>query len=654
MVDNETQPQVPSKATPSRRRRSVHSSPQVKTISQVPPPPELPSTAGNWFRIDLHIHTPASADYQQPDVSYLDILHKAEERELDIIAFTDHNSVRGYADLWREIEDLELLESLGRLTVAERDRLAEYRRLLSDILLLPGFEFTATFGFHILAIFPERTTVRMMEHVLLTLGVPENKLGSGEVGATTDVLRAYRVLSDSGALVIGAHVNSTHGIAMLGLNFGGQTKIAYTQDPHLHALEVTDLHLGMGPRSTARFFNGTKAEYPRRMHCIQGSDAHRLDRDLSREAVYGVGERPTEVLLPERSFQALRELFLETDFSRTRPFFPITSPSDEVRIGRLHGNSATQSFHEHLSNKRSGSRAILVDVAAFANSSGGSIFIGASTHQRRPLAGVSAPAVSAESLRQQILTEITPPLEVTIDVIDSGGKSILAVRVPEGSGKPYAVAPGNIYIRRDGLSEIASRDEIVQMVRASGTTAPAARSRPSSAQVAKLSRETPAGSPDDKEASTIESVQSPPQDVPQEHADLKDAYEITPGSGVEIVSVDVDGDTPRMTIRDLRHRRLITRVNPDETRGIWREAIEEWRHHPPEMGDFRWRGKFGVLKERNSNEENGRLTLAWRSDGSIRVFYAVSEDGLKGPWKSLVSPSKRTAKRPIAVDTQSN
>ena len=113
----------------------------------------------------------------------------------------------------------------------------------------------------------------------MVLGVPEDRFGSGEVGATTDVLRAYEILDDHGALVIGAHVNSTHGIAMQGLRFGGQTKIAYTQDPHLHALEVTDLLPATNRRSTARFFSGTKSEYPRRMHCIQGSDAHRLEQD---------------------------------------------------------------------------------------------------------------------------------------------------------------------------------------------------------------------------------------------------------------------------------------------------------------------------------------------------------------------------------------
>ena len=62
-----------------------------------------------------------------------------------------------------------------------------------------------------------------------------------------------------------------------GLDFGGQTRIAYTQDPNLHVLEVTDLEK-RGRYTTRRFFDGSKPEYPRSMRCIQGSDAHRLER----------------------------------------------------------------------------------------------------------------------------------------------------------------------------------------------------------------------------------------------------------------------------------------------------------------------------------------------------------------------------------------
>ena len=48
-----------------------------------------------WRTMDLHIHTPASSDFQQPEIKYLDILQRAENRGLDIIALTDHNSGAG-------------------------------------------------------------------------------------------------------------------------------------------------------------------------------------------------------------------------------------------------------------------------------------------------------------------------------------------------------------------------------------------------------------------------------------------------------------------------------------------------------------------------------------------------------------------------------
>ncbi len=113
-------------------------------------------------------------------------------------------------------------------------------------------------------------------------------------------------------------------------SFGGQTRIAYTQDSHLHALEVTDLDQ-KGTRTTAAFFNGTKPEYPRRMHCIQGlMFSHRLTTDPVRKKNLGIGDRSTEVFLHDLSFESLLELFNSNDFSRTRPqtFFGAVSDFD--------------------------------------------------------------------------------------------------------------------------------------------------------------------------------------------------------------------------------------------------------------------------------------------------------------------------------------
>lgn len=186
-----------------------------------------------WLRVDLHLHTPASSDYEQSGVTYLDILKKAEEKEIDIQAITDHNTIAGYRAMKEEIQKLELLESLERLQDNEKKRLTEYRRLLVKILVLPGIEFTATFGFHVLGIFPPETSVREIEHLLLQLRVPADKLDEGatEIGATCDVLTAYQMINEAGGLVVAPHANTSHGVAMRGIGFGGQTKIAWTQIP---------------------------------------------------------------------------------------------------------------------------------------------------------------------------------------------------------------------------------------------------------------------------------------------------------------------------------------------------------------------------------------------------------------------------------------
>ncbi len=306
------------------------------------------------------------------------------ERDLDIVAITDHNTVAGVGAVRHEIEWLTRLESEKRLTDEERKRLAEWRELSERVLVLPGFEFTATLGFHILGIFPPDTPVRQLEHILLSLNVPVEKLdaGSTETGAATDVLTAYRLIHEAGGLAIAAHANATHGVAMRNFAFGGQTKIAYTQDPNLDALEVTDLDKRY--RSTARFFNGSKSEYPRRMHCIQGSDAHRLVINEKNPKRLGIGERATEVLMDEASFDALAAVLRSKQFDRTRPARSADKPFDPVAAAREEGPSLVQSLHESASQRGGRLTTILSDTCAFANTAGGTVYVGVGNAKARP------------------------------------------------------------------------------------------------------------------------------------------------------------------------------------------------------------------------------------------------------------------------------
>ncbi|MDT8305740.1 MAG: putative DNA binding domain-containing protein, partial [Anaerolineae bacterium] len=398
--------------------------------------------------MDLHLHTPGSVDYQDPHISYLDILRQAELRGLDIIAFTDHNSVAGYATMQKTVEQLSLLEELERIEPDEKRRLDEYRRLFSKILVLPGFEFTATFGFHILGIFPPDTSVRFLEHLLLSLEVPVEQLtqGSATVGATADVLTAYRTIREAGGLVIAAHANSGNGVVMRGFDFGGQTRIAYTQDLNLHALEVTDLEK-RGRYTTRRFFDGSKPEYPRPMRCIQGSDAHRLVRDPNNPKVLGVGDRITEILLEDVSFEAIKEVFESNDFSLTRPYRGQAKPFDFVQAARDEGETIVQSFHAKMVERGGYFNRILEDICAMANTNGGTIYLGVSANPREEPIGIRNPRQAIEQIENAVSRRFSPEPNVDLDQLSTQGKNIVRITVHPGEEIPYALDDSRFYVR---------------------------------------------------------------------------------------------------------------------------------------------------------------------------------------------------------------
>ena len=566
-----------------------------------------------WRAMDLHLHTPASSDFQQPEASYLDILQRAEARGLDIISFTDHNSVAGYRRLREEIEQLELLARLGRSLPEEQTRLREYHRLVEKILLLPGFEFTATFGFHIMAIFPPETPLRELEHLLLDLNIPADQLdlGSATVGATTDVLTAYRIIDEAGGLVIAAHANSSNGIAMRGFPIGGQTKIAYTQDPHLHALEVTDLEQ-RSSRTTAAFFNGTKPEYPRRMHCIQGSDSHRLTADPQRKKNPGIGDRVTEVLLPEVSFAALKELFLSNDFARTRPRHHKEEPAyDFIRTAREEGANIIQDFHENMTVRGGKLYAVIADVCAFANTNGGTLYIGLNEDPKKPATGVSSPEQAVTQLDKEINARISPQLQFTTDVHETGGKKILRVLIPRGEDPPYAVDDNKIYVRDEAETSLAVRDEIVGLVRRGHRD---------------LHPPTPQPEP----------VREQPRPVQPEPAE-EPAADNPPRTGVEIVRVEERDGVPYYTMRDLRNGNEVKNVTRASARRLWHYAITQHSQLPPDLNHARvqWSGDLGLL----GSQRQGKLVrydLIQRTSKGFRVYFGVTDDGIHGRWKALV------------------
>ncbi|OGO17063.1 MAG: hypothetical protein A2Z14_09160 [Chloroflexi bacterium RBG_16_48_8] len=562
--------------------------------------------SNHWRVTDLHVHTPASSDYQEPEVSFLDILRCSNERGLEIIAITDHNTVAGYRSMQEEMNQLEMLERLERITREERDQLEEYRLLLNKLLVLPGFEFTATFGFHVMGIFPPEMPVREIEYLLLQLNIPPDQLddGSSTVGSTADVLAAYRIIDEAGGLVIAAHANSTNGVAMRGFRFGGQTKIAYTQDLHLHALEVTDLNQ-KGRRTTKSFFSGTKPEYPRRMHCIQGSDTHRLFTDPKNKKNLGIGDRTTEVLLEEVSFKALKALFLSNDFARTRPKWGASKEVfDFIQQAREDGPSIVQDFHESMTVQGGRLYAIIGNVCSFANTNGGTLFIGVSSDPKKPVEGISNPPIAVKQLKGEISTRISPPLTCQIDVHTTQGKRIIRVLVPQGEDPPYAVDDNKIYVRDEADTGLAVRDEIVQLVR---------RGLHDAGVVS-------------KEISPLEAS------VEEERMGV-----LPPRTGVEIVTDEERGGNRYFSMKDLRNGNVVKNVTKSSARRLWHYAISQYTQLPENLENAKisWEGDLGILQERKQGNSTS-FDLAQKTQEGIKIYFGVTEDGIHGDWRRLL------------------
>lgn len=610
--------------------------------------------------MDLHLHTPASADWQEPGVTYLEWLQKAESRGLDIVAITDHNTVEGIAKLRAEIERLAWLEANDRLRPQERRELDEYRRIGDKLLVLPGFEFTAMFGFHILGIFPPETSLRKLELLLLRLNVPDSRLteGSTEVGASTDVLAAYRLINEAGGMVIAAHANSTHGVALQGLSFGGQTKIAFTQDPNLHALEVTDLE-SVSRRATARFFDGSKPEYPRRMHCIQGSDAHRLNRDPKDKNRLGVGERVTEVLLPDISFEALKAVLEADDFARTRPYrLPAEVPFDHIEAAREQGNTIIQAFHESLSREGGRLHKVLCDVVAFANTNGGTVYVGASATRKTPPKGVENADQTAVLLRREIERNVNPPLDVRVDSVQSLGVPMLRAMVPSGPDKPYALNQTRIYVRQEGETNEAMRDELVQLV-LGGQPAPVQAAVPVQAAPAEAAAaaESPAAPVPAKHkpavAHEVQKEPAAPSAAPQAaavaeapepgeaHAASAVASSALPSIGVEIVGMEERKGARYFTIRDLRNGNTVQNVTIQSARKLWSYAISQHLTNPVDVARVEWRGDIGLWQSARRAKALRYDLVLRQPDGSVRAFYGVTGDGMTGPWAQFLKAEDR-------------
>jgi hypothetical protein len=325
----------------------------------------------------------------------------------------------------------------------------------------------------------------------------------------------------------------------------------------------------------------------------------------------GVGDRVTEVHLPEVSFQALKELFLSKDFARSRPYRPTQAPFDHIHAAREEGASIVQSFHEGYTQRGGKLHAIVADVCAFANTNGGTIYVGLPEDSHKRAAGVDNPTRAVETVRSSIAQMITPGVEVVVDVQGTEGVKVVRISVPRGDDPPYAIDDNKIYVRDEAETNLAVRDEIVQLVK---RRVGAAETAPPVELV----------SPEDS---------APPQAAAAESSSDENR---PPRTGVEVVATQDRDGTRYHTMRDLRNGSIVQNVTRKSARKLWHYAITQHESQSLDAAQIAWRGDLGML-ESSKRAGKVRYDLVQRlPDGRLRVYYGVTEDGIHGEWKKVV------------------
>ena len=110
--------------------------------------------------------------------------------------------------------------------------------------------------------------------------------------------------------------------------------------------------------------------------------------------------------------------------------------------------------------KESADKSIASEVCAFANASGGRIFIG--VNDRGKIVGTDI-GNAARSRVQDTINQIEPRLSVDITIHDN----IIVITVPEGSNKPYSCSKG-FYLRSGPNSQKLERNSIVEFFQNEG------------------------------------------------------------------------------------------------------------------------------------------------------------------------------------------
>lgn len=130
-----------------------------------------------------------------------------------------------------------------------------------------------------------------------------------------------------------------------------------------------------------------------------------------------------------------------------------------------HGEDSRHQFKRDATN----ADALAAELAAFANSGGGTLFIG--VNDDGTMAGLDATAVRRlnQLLGNAASQHVRPPIHPLTENVHTANGIVVAVSVPDGLSKPYLDAQGRLWVKQGAdKRHVTSREEMQRMFQRAG------------------------------------------------------------------------------------------------------------------------------------------------------------------------------------------
>ena len=304
-----------------------------------------------YKKMDLHVHTPASYDFINKEITPIQIVEHCQKIGLDAIAITDHNT-GDYIDKIKEV-------AKGKITI------------------FPGVEISCAGGkggIHIVAIFDVDKTTRDIDSLLAKLDIEPQKYGKEDTITQKSVNDVINIIYECGGIAIAAHSQSSKGILR---ELSGQQRIEIVNNPNLLAVEASlesdflNTDKEKTNKRTIDILNGEDCDYKRKIAVYIASDS-KIDGQEG-HCIDGIGNKYTYFKTDDEiTIESLRQCFIDRDVRIKQMYEEIEKQYPyikEVSINSGFFKDQSVCFHPGLNSiigAKGAGKSLLIEIMRFA------------------------------------------------------------------------------------------------------------------------------------------------------------------------------------------------------------------------------------------------------------------------------------------------